>query len=115
MTAILTAVPTAVRANEIISERTKLLFWKVFWYAITVKSIGQKVTLPLFAAAFPLKDIAKRFKSGRKHKSANVHKKMVLKTTNIFLLKDALRMIIPPFLEYSVTSKFVCQLVRNCG
>ena len=69
-------------------ERIKLLLLKVFSYAIMVKSMGQKVTAPLLAAAFPLREIANRFTSGRMHSSAMIIRNVVLHTTNIFLLSD---------------------------
>ena len=50
--------------------------------------MGQKVTAPLFAALFPLKEIASRFQSGRMQSSAMVTRKIVLQTTNTFLLVD---------------------------
>lgn len=91
MTNMENKVPAAVLAKDIKIERIKLLFRNVFSYAIIVKSIGQNVTAPLFAAAFPLKEIANRLISGNKQISATRTKKIVLHITNIFLLNDTRR------------------------
>ena len=75
--------------------------------------MGQKVTAPLFAALFPLKEIASRFQSGRMQSSAMVTRKIVLQTTNTFLLVYVCRMFMSSLLENSISRYLIGDAVRS--
>ena len=110
ITNMLSSVPRTVLATAIMIERIKFAFWNVFWYASTVKSIGQKVTCPLFAAALPLNEMANRFTSGSTQISAINTKNTVFSTINIFLAVET-RLILCHPLKNPVPGKLVRQPV----
>jgi hypothetical protein len=82
ITNILSPVPKTVLEIAITIDRKKLAFWKVFSYAVAVNSTGQNVTRPPFAAALPLKDIARRLTSGNTQESDKNSRKVILKSEN---------------------------------
>lgn len=77
---------------------------------MSVKPLGQSVTLPVAAMALELKDRAKMWMSGiRQIRPAEI-RKMILKMLNqsIFLV---LRTVAPPILKNTIIRKLICEKV----
>lgn len=64
---VVIVIASKTRCTEIKNARQKSLFATTIRYASNVKSFGIKPTIPLAAAALPLKETASRFITGRIH------------------------------------------------